>query len=58
MEHHQILLATYCLPHIRLPKTPSLYTFILKMAIVMFAETLGNYINIRRSPSRKAEVAH
>jgi hypothetical protein len=30
-------LATYCLPYIRLPETPSQYTFTLKMAIAMFA---------------------
>jgi hypothetical protein len=41
-HYHQIQLATHCLPYIRLPKTPNLYTFALKMATVMFAETLDN----------------
>jgi hypothetical protein len=41
-EHHQILLATHCLVSIKLSKTPSLYTFSLKMATVMLAETSGN----------------
>jgi hypothetical protein len=31
-----------CLLYTRLPKTPNQYTFTLKMATVMFAETLDN----------------
>jgi hypothetical protein len=40
---HQIQLATYFLPYIKLPKTPIHYTFTLKMVTVMFAETLVNF---------------
>jgi hypothetical protein len=40
MVHHQIQLATYCLPYIRFPKTPNHYTFTLKVATEMFAKTL------------------
>jgi hypothetical protein len=28
-QHHQTQLAIYCLPYIRLPKTPNRYTFTL-----------------------------
>jgi hypothetical protein len=35
--------STYYLPHIRLPKRPNHYTFTLKMATAMFAETLDNF---------------
>jgi hypothetical protein len=41
-KHHQIQLAIYCLPYIRLPKTPNLYTFTLKMTTAMFVERLDN----------------
>jgi hypothetical protein len=41
-QHHQIQLVTYCLLYIRLPKTPSRYTFTLKMVTAMFAETLDS----------------
>jgi hypothetical protein len=41
-QHHQIQLATYCLPYIRLPKMPSYYMFTLKMATAMFAKMLIN----------------
>jgi hypothetical protein len=39
-QHHQIQLSTYCLPYIRLPKTPNHNMFTLKMATSMSAETL------------------
>jgi hypothetical protein len=42
-QHHQIQHFTCCLPYVRLPKTPNLYIFTLKMATAMFAETLGNF---------------
>jgi hypothetical protein len=40
-QHHEILLIAYCLSYVRLPKRPSLYTFTLKMAAAVFAETLA-----------------
>jgi hypothetical protein len=42
IQHHHTLLATYCLPYIGLPKSPNHYTFTLKMATAMLAETLDN----------------
>jgi hypothetical protein len=39
-QNHQIQLTTYCLPYIRLPKSPNHYTFTLKTATAMFAEML------------------
>jgi hypothetical protein len=41
-QHRHILLATYCLPYFRLPKTPNHHTFTLKMATAILAETLDN----------------
>jgi hypothetical protein len=38
-QHRQIQLATYCLPYIKLPKTPNQYILTLKMVTAMFAET-------------------
>jgi hypothetical protein len=35
--------ASYSLPHVRLLNTPNHYTFTLKMATAMFAETLDNF---------------
>jgi hypothetical protein len=43
IQHHQIQLATYCLPYIRLPKMPNHYILTLKMATAIFAETLDNF---------------
>jgi hypothetical protein len=40
--HHHIHLATYCLPYMKLPKTPNHDIFTLKMATAMFVETLDN----------------
>jgi hypothetical protein len=42
-QHHQIQLATYCLPHIRLLKTLNHYIFTLRMATAMSAETTDNF---------------
>jgi hypothetical protein len=47
-QHHQIQLATYCLPNIRLSESSSHYTFTLKVAIAMFAETLDNSQHLTR----------
>jgi hypothetical protein len=33
----------HCLPYVRLPKTPILHTFTLKIVTAMFAETSDNY---------------
>jgi hypothetical protein len=41
-QHYQIQPTTYCLPYIRHPKMPNHYTFTLKMATAMFAETLDD----------------
>jgi hypothetical protein len=54
-QHHQIQLAAYCLPFIRLLKGLSHYTFTLKMAAVMLAETLDNS-HIRRRSSRMPKL--
>jgi hypothetical protein len=45
------------LPYIRLPKTPNLYIFTLKMANAIFAETFDNFQNSTRIIP-KAEVLH
>jgi hypothetical protein len=42
-QHNQIQLLAYCLPYIRLPKTPNHYRFTLKMATAMSAETMDNF---------------
>jgi hypothetical protein len=34
---------THCLPYVRFPKAPSLYTFTLKIQSAMFAESVDNY---------------
>jgi L-2-hydroxyglutarate oxidase LhgO len=47
-QHHQIQLATYCLPYIRLPKMSNHYTFTLKMATLMFAETFDNSQHLKQ----------
>jgi hypothetical protein len=54
-QHYQIKLATYCLPYIRLTKTPNHYIFTLKMATAMFTQNDGYFLNIRRGSSPKAE---
>jgi hypothetical protein len=42
-QHHQIQLATVCLPHIRLSKIPNHNILTLFMATALFAETLDNF---------------
>jgi hypothetical protein len=41
-QHHQIKLATYCLPYVRLSKPFHRYIFILKKATAVLAEALDN----------------
>jgi hypothetical protein len=50
-------ISTYCLPCIRLPRTPSHYIFTLNMATAMF-EKRWIMFNIQRDSSSKAEVVH
>jgi hypothetical protein len=42
-QHHQIQLDTCYLPYIKFPKMPNNCIFALKMATLMFAETLDNF---------------
>lgn len=41
-QYRQIQLTTYCLPYVKLPRTPNHYTFTLKMATAVLVETLAN----------------
>jgi hypothetical protein len=54
-QRHQIQLATYCVPYMRLLKTSDHYKFTLNMATEMLAETLDNFEHSRR-PSRKPNL--
>jgi hypothetical protein len=54
-QHYEIHLSAYSPPCIRMSEKSNHYIFALKVATVMFAETLDNF-SIRRGSSPEAEV--
>jgi hypothetical protein len=42
VPHHQLQLASSCVPYTRPPKTPNHYMIILKIGTAIYAETLDN----------------